>query len=109
VDFTSRREGFEAKFAHDEALQFRIGARRNKLLGLWAAERLGKSGAEAETFARSVVLADLEEPGDEDVIRKIMEEFKAGGCSETEGDIREMLNSFSLRAADDMRSKLAKV
>ena len=65
--FDKRQEGFEAKFAHDEELKFKATARRNKLLGLWAAEKLGLSGVEAEAYAMSVVKADFQEPGDEDV------------------------------------------
>ena len=62
--FDDRKDAFENKFAHDEELRFKAMARRNKLLGLWAAEKLGKSGAEAEEYAKSVVLADFEEPGE---------------------------------------------
>lgn len=69
--FDDRERAFESKFAHDEELRFRAIARRNKLLGLWAAEILGKTGDEAEEYAKSVVMADLEEAGDEDVFRKV--------------------------------------
>ncbi len=69
--FDKRQDAFEAKFAHDEELRFKAEARRNKLLGLWAAEKLGKTGEDAEDYARSVVAADFEEAGEEDVFRKI--------------------------------------
>ncbi len=69
--FDERENAFESKFAHDEEMQFKATARRNKLLGLWAAELLGKSGAEAEAYALEVVKADFEEAGDEDVFRKL--------------------------------------
>ncbi len=69
--FDDRETGFEAKFAHDEQMAFKLTARRNKLLGLWAAGLLGKTGDEAEAYAKSVVIADFEEAGDEDVIRKV--------------------------------------
>jgi len=69
--FDERENAFESKFAHDEAMQFKATARRNKLLGLWAAELLGKSGAEAEAYALEVVKSDFEEAGDEDVFRKL--------------------------------------
>src|SRR5471032_3419397 len=69
--FDKREEGFEKKFAHDEELLFKASARRNKLLGLWAAEKLGLSGPAAEAYAKEVVMADFEEPGDQDVFRKI--------------------------------------
>ena len=69
--FDDRESAFEAKFAHDEEMQFKAAARRNKLLGLWAAELLGKSGDAAEDYAKEVVRSDLEEVGDEDVFRKV--------------------------------------
>ncbi len=69
--FDKREEGFEKKFAHDEELKFKAYARRNRLLGLWAAEQLGKSGADADAYAKQVVMADLEEAGDNDVVRKV--------------------------------------
>jgi hypothetical protein len=69
--FDDRRKGFESKWAHDADMQFRIMARRNKLLGLWAAEQMGKSGDAAQAYAKEVVAADFQEPGDEDVFRKV--------------------------------------
>lgn len=69
--FNEREEAFEKKFAHDQELQFKVEARRNKLLGLWAAELMGKTGDEAQAYALEVVKADFQEKGDEDVFRKI--------------------------------------
>ena len=69
--FDDREHAFEAKFAHDAEMQFKAEARRNKLLGLWAAEKLGKTGEDAEAYAREVVKADFEEAGHEDVVRKV--------------------------------------
>jgi hypothetical protein len=69
--FDNREAAFENKFALDEELRFRATARRNKLLGLWAAQQMGKSGPEAEAYAKSVVLADFQEAGDDDVLRKV--------------------------------------
>ncbi|AXT26150.1 DUF1476 domain-containing protein [Ruegeria sp. AD91A] len=69
--FDERENAFEAKFAHDEEMQFKAQARCNKLLGLWAAEKLGKTGADAEEYARTVVISDFEEAGHEDVVRKV--------------------------------------
>lgn len=69
--FDDRENAFEAKFAHDEEMNFKADARANKLLGLWAAELLGKSGGEAEDYAKSVIIADFEEAGHEDVVRKV--------------------------------------
>jgi hypothetical protein len=69
--FEDREHAFEAKFAHDAEMQFKAEARRNKLLGLWAAEKLGKTGEDAQAYAREVVKADFEEAGHEDVVRKV--------------------------------------
>lgn len=75
--FDDRENAFENKFAHDEELKFKAEARRNKLLGLWAAGLMGKSGEEAQTYAREVVAADFEEAGDEDVYRKVAADLGA--------------------------------
>lgn len=88
MSFKDREEGFERKFAHDEELKFKAMARRNKLLGLWAAEKLGKSGEEAEAYAREVVAADFEEAGDNDVFRKIRGDFDAAGVAQSDHQIR---------------------
>jgi hypothetical protein len=85
--FDSREKGFERKFAHDEELAFKIVVRRNKLLGLWAAAKLGKSAADAEQYAKDVVAADFESAGNNDVIEKILKDFVAGGVSATARDI----------------------
>ncbi|MGG7565743.1 DUF1476 domain-containing protein [Rhodovulum sp. DZ06] len=82
--FDNREQAFENKYAHDAEMQFKAQARRDKLLGLWAAEQMGLSGDEAETYARSVVIADLEEAGDEDVFRKVSADLEGKGLS-TEG------------------------
>ena len=87
--FDDRETAFEAKFAHDEEMQFKAEARANKLLGLWAAELLGKSGDDAEAYAKTVVVADFEEAGNEDVIRKVA------------GDLGDKAS------VDEIRSKLA--
>lgn len=81
--FDSREKSFESKFAHDEALRFKATARRNKLLGQWAAERLGLSGAAADDYVKTVVRADFEKPGDEDVIAKVAADL-AGKVSDAE-------------------------
>jgi hypothetical protein len=80
--FDKREEGFEKKFAHDEELKFKAYARRNKLLGLWAAAELGKTGADADAYAKEVVLSDFEEAGDGDVIRKVVNDLKSKGITE---------------------------
>lgn len=92
--FDKREEGFEKKFAHDEELRFKAMARRNKLLGLWAAGLLGKSGADADAYAKEVVLADFEESGDDDVFRKVVRDFAASKVSQSEQDVRKKMNEL---------------
>ncbi len=94
--FDKREEGFESKFAHDEELKFKAFARRNKMLGLWAAALLGKSGAEADAYAKDVVLADLQEQGDEDVVRKLMADLAGKGV--TEQQIRAQMSELLAQA-----------
>ncbi|HEU4359601.1 MAG TPA: DUF1476 domain-containing protein [Xanthobacteraceae bacterium] len=92
--FDKREEGFEKQFAHDEELKFKAMARRNKMLGLWAAGILGKSGADAEAYAKEVVLADFEEAGDNDVLRKVAKDLQPKGITEQQIRTRmtELLN-----------------
>ncbi len=92
--FDDRRDNFERKFAHDEAIMFKATARRAKLLGLWAAEVLGKPAGERDAYARSVVQADLEEAGDEDLFRKIRADFDAAGIAKTDHQIRKKMSEF---------------
>ncbi len=80
--FEDRRKGFEGKWAHDAEARFKVVARRNKLLGLWAAGELGKSGADADAYAKEVVAADFEEPGEEDVYRKVRRDLDPAKVSE---------------------------
>ncbi|MBV2142850.1 DUF1476 domain-containing protein [Falsochrobactrum sp. TDYN1] len=86
-----RRDAFEKKFALDAELRFKAEARRNKLLGLWAAEQLGKKEADADAYAREVVASDFEEAGDEDVFRKVRADFDAAGVTQTDEAIREKM------------------
>jgi hypothetical protein len=94
TSFEERQKGFERKFALDEELRFRSTARRNRLLGLWAAEKMGLSGDAAQAYAREVIKADLSEPGDEDVFRKIRGDFDAKGVEQSDHQIRRMMNEF---------------
>lgn len=103
--FDKRQEGFESKFAHDEDLKFRATARRNKLLGLWAAEKLGFSGDEAEAYARSVVKADFEEPGDEDVFRKVRADFDAKNVDQSDHQIRRTMDELLQKAVDQLQTE----
>lgn len=102
--FDRREEGFERKFAHDEELRFRATARRNKLLGLWAAGHLGLEGAEAEDYAKSVVKADFAEPGEEDVYRKIRADFDAKGVEQSEHQIRRTMAELMDEAVAQIKS-----
>lgn len=89
--FEERQKGFERKFAHDEELKFKATARRNRLLGLWAAGQMGIAGEDAQAYAREVVKADLAEPGEEDVFRKIRADFDAKGVDQSDHQIRRMM------------------
>ena len=91
TDFNDRRRGEEAKYAHDSATQFKITNRRNRLVGEWAAEKLGKSGDEVSAYAKEVVAADFEEAGDEDVIRKLKGDFETAGVACDDAEIRAQL------------------
>ena len=92
--FDKREEGFEKKFAHDEELRFKANARRNKLLGLWAAEKLGLDAEAAAAYAKDVVMADFEEAGDHDVFRKIRTDFDAKGVAQSDHQIRRTMDEL---------------
>ncbi|WP_289295276.1 DUF1476 domain-containing protein [uncultured Reyranella sp.] len=100
--FDDREKAFEAKYEHDEELKFKVNARRNKLLGLWAANLLGKTGAEAEAYAKEVVMADFEKPGDSDVMHKLISDLAAGGKPTEEHTIRKQ----SERLADEAKKQI---
>lgn len=87
--FDDREKSFEKKFQHDQELRFKVNARKNKLLGLWAAGLLGKAGADAESYAKDVVMADFEKPGDSDVIHKLMRDLAAAGKPMEDHSIRK--------------------
>jgi hypothetical protein len=102
--FDKREEGFEKQFAHDEELRFKATARRNKLLGQWAAEKLGLSGAEAESYAKSVVMADFEEAGDHDVMRKIRTDFDAKSVAQSDHQIGRVMTELMEKAVADIKA-----
>ena len=102
--FDDRKDAFERRFAHDEELRFKAMARRNKLLGLWAAEKLGKSGAEAEAYAKTVVMADFEEAGDEDVLRKVRADLQGGGKTVSDMDLRRQMTDLMARAIEEIQA-----
>jgi len=101
--FDKREEGFERKFAHDEELKFKASARRNKMLGMWAAAKLGKEGADAEAYAKSVILADFEEAGDDDVLRKVKGDLAAAGIEMTESQVRATMTELMAKAIEDIQ------
>jgi hypothetical protein len=98
TQFDDRERAFEAKFARDEEMQFRITARRNRLLGEWAARRMGLTDAEAESYAKDVVRSDFEEAGDHDVIRKVLGDLTAAGVDCDEEQVREALRNKQIDA-----------
>jgi hypothetical protein len=96
--FDDRERAFETQFARDQEVQFRIIARRNRLLGEWAAERMGLIPEETDAYAKAVVQADFEEAGDEDVIRKLVGDLTAAGVEISDAEIRAMLNDKTAEA-----------
>ena len=95
ANLKDRENAFENKYAHDAEMQFKAEARRNKLLGLWAAEKLGKSGDEAQAYAKEVIMSDFEEAGDEDVYRKVSGDL---GDKASEAEIREQMQAKMIEA-----------
>jgi hypothetical protein len=102
--FDKREEGFEKQFAHDEELRFKANSRRNKLLGLWAAEKMGLSGPNADAYAKEVVVADFEESGDDDVFRKIRKDFDAKGVAQSDQDIRKTMTDLMAHAVEQIKT-----
>ena len=102
--FDKREEGFEKKFAHDQELLFKANARRNKLLGLWAAEKMGLSGPAAEAYAKEVVVADFEEAGDDDVLRKVRKDFDAKGVALSDQEIRKIMDALLAQAVAQIKA-----
>ena len=101
--FDKREEAFESKFAHDEDLRFKATARRNKLLGLWAAGLLGKTGADADAYAKEVIAADFEQAGEEDVFRKVRRDFDAAGVQQSDHQIRRTMDELMQQAIIQIR------
>jgi hypothetical protein len=100
--FSRLKEAHERRFALDEELRFKATARRNKLLGLWVAEQLGKTGAEAEAYATEVIIADLAETGDQDVIRKVSADLQAHGVASSEAEIVRKLDEAMAQAVKEL-------
>ncbi len=102
--FDKREEGFEKKFAHDEELRFKANARRNRLLGLWAAAKLGMSGDDANAYAKEVVMADFEEAGDNDVLKKVQKDLEAKGVATSEQEIRRAMTDLMEKAIAEIKA-----
>jgi hypothetical protein len=98
-----RKKAFENKFAHDEELKFRAMARRNKMLGLWAAEKLGKTGEAAEAYAKEVINSDFEEAGDHDVFRKVRKDFDDAGVDQSDHQIRRTMDELLDQAIEHVQ------
>ncbi|WKW52459.1 DUF1476 domain-containing protein [Rhodomicrobium lacus] len=102
--FDDRENAFEAKFARDEDLRFKATARRNRYLGLWAAEQLGLSGSEADAYVKDVIRADFLEPGDEDVIAKVLTDFKAKGVAVDDKALRRKILELTGQALAEIEA-----
>ena len=101
--FDERKKAFEKKFAHDSEIQFKVEARRNKMLGLWASDLLGKTEAEANDYVKEVIKADFQEAGDEDVYRKLAEDL---GNLASEDEIREKISLLAIKAKDEIMNEI---
>lgn len=104
TSFDKRREGYESKFAYDQELKFKAMARRNKLLGLWAAQKMGLTGAAAEDYAKEVIKADIEEAGEEDVFRKVRRDFDAKKIAVSDHQIRREMDELLAVAVEQVQS-----
>ena len=102
--FDDREKGFESKYALDQEQEFKAVARRNKLLGLWAAEKMGLSAESAEEYGRAIVRADFEQPGEEDVFRKIAGDFKGAGLTVSESEIRSKMDELASVGREQIRA-----
>jgi hypothetical protein len=102
--FDKREEGFEKQFAHDEELKFKATARRDKLLGLWAAEKLGLAGAAADAYAKEIVMADVEATADHDMFGKIRKDLDAKGVALSDHQIRRTMDELMARAISEIKA-----
>ena len=104
--FDEREKGFEAKYRLDQEARFKISARRNKLLGLWAAERMGMSGASVEEYAKEVVVADFDKPGDADVLEKVLDDLTDKGLEITDIQVRKQMDKLTETAREQIMNEL---
>lgn len=105
MTFTDRQKAFEEKFKHDQELQFRVEVRRNKLLGLWAAELMGMKAEEAEAYARDVISTDLSEPGVDDIVRKILGNFQEKNIDFSEHRLRKKIDELQATAKQQIMNE----
>ena len=103
--FNDREKAFEDKYKHDQELQFKVEVRRNKLLGLWIAELLGKAGDEADAYAKEVVASDFEEPGDADLVRKVMGDMEQAGADMSEHRLRKKMDELLVVAKEQVMNE----
>jgi len=101
--FEDRKKSFEKKFAHDQELQFKVAARSNKYLGEWASSKLGKNDLEKQNYIQEIIKADMEEPGNEDVFRKVQKDFKSASISVEDNEIRNQMEKALSRAKEDFK------
>lgn len=104
--FDKREDGFEAKYAHDQKMLFKATARRNRLVGLWAADLMGITGDEAESYAKEVIMADFKEPGDDDVIEKLKADFEKAGVDKSDHQITRTLEEMMAKAIKEIESEV---
>ena len=104
-EMDKRAAGFESKFAHDAELRFKAEARRNKLLGLWAADLIGISGDEANDYAKEVIKSDFEEAGDNDVFRKVKADFEAANVDQSDHQLRRTMDELMAKSIEQLESE----
>ncbi len=105
--FDEREKGYEGKWKRDEELRFKVTARRNKLLGLWAAQKFGMEGSDAEAYAKTVVIADFERPGDDDVVEKVLADFAKHDIEMTDHGLRKEMQRLMDEAGQQIEAKAA--
>ena len=108
TDFNDREKAFESKFAHDAEVQFKLTARRNRLLGEWAAEKMGLTPEETDAYSKEVIAADFEEVGDEDVVRKLLGDMTSAGCDIDDAGVRSALDEKAVEARRQFLEALKK-
>jgi hypothetical protein len=102
--FDKREEGFERKFVHEEEVRFKARARRNKLVGLWAAQKLGLTGDAVEAYAKEIVFLDFEGPGNDDMFARIRRDFDAKGVDQSDHQIRRTMEELMAKAVEDVKA-----